>query len=96
MLLRLIRDYAGRYPGWILGTVVLQLAATMTILLLPALNARIIDVADTAGVVEQELALGEAAGYVTVQPIGAVTLNPERDAVIEGLTLHHDTQQLAA
>jgi hypothetical protein len=30
------------------------------------------------------------------QPIGAVTLNPERDAVIEGLTLHHDTQQLAA
>lgn len=43
MLLRLVRDYAGRYPGWILGTVVLQLAATMTILLLPALNARIID-----------------------------------------------------
>jgi len=43
LLLRLIRDYAGRYPGWILGTVVLQLAATMTILLLPALNARIID-----------------------------------------------------
>ena len=31
-------------------------------------------VADTAGVVEQELALGEAAGYVTVQPIGAVTV----------------------
>ena len=31
-------------------------------------------VADTAGVVEQELALGQAAGYVTVQPIGAVTV----------------------
>jgi dihydroorotase len=31
-------------------------------------------VADTAGVVEQELALGEAAGFVTVQPIGAVTV----------------------
>ena len=31
-------------------------------------------VADTAGVVEQELALGEAAGYVHVQPIGAVTV----------------------
>ncbi|UOE45213.1 dihydroorotase [Agromyces larvae] len=31
-------------------------------------------VADTAGVVEQELALGEAAGYATVQPIGAVTV----------------------
>jgi dihydroorotase len=30
-------------------------------------------VADTAGLVEQELALGEAAGYATVQPIGAVT-----------------------
>ena len=31
-------------------------------------------VADTAGVVEQELRLGEDAGYVTVQPIGAVTV----------------------
>ncbi|WBM80434.1 dihydroorotase [Cryobacterium breve] len=31
-------------------------------------------VQDTAGVVEQVLALGERAGYVTVQPIGAVTL----------------------
>ncbi|GAB2819411.1 dihydroorotase [Alpinimonas psychrophila] len=30
-------------------------------------------VADTAGVVEQVLALGEAAGYATVRPIGAVT-----------------------
>ncbi|MEC5149579.1 dihydroorotase [Cryobacterium sp. GrIS_2_6] len=31
-------------------------------------------VQDTAGVVEQVLALGQRAGYVTVQPIGAVTL----------------------
>ncbi|BDZ66516.1 dihydroorotase [Agromyces mangrovi Wang et al. 2018] len=31
-------------------------------------------VADTAGVVEQEFRLGEDAGYVTVQPIGAVTV----------------------
>jgi len=31
-------------------------------------------VADTAGVVEQELSLGQAAGYATVQPIGAVTV----------------------
>jgi dihydroorotase len=31
-------------------------------------------VADTAGVVEQELSLGEAAGFATVQPIGAVTV----------------------
>lgn len=30
-------------------------------------------VADTAGVVEQVLALGESAGYATVRPIGAVT-----------------------
>jgi dihydroorotase len=30
-------------------------------------------VADTAGVVEQVLALGERAGYATVRPIGAVT-----------------------
>src|SRR5690606_21037947 len=37
-------------------------------------------VADTAGVVEQEYELGRAAGYVTVQPVGAVTvgLNGER------------------
>ncbi len=34
-------------------------------------------VADTAGVVEQELALGESAGYVHVQPIGAVTVGQE-------------------
>ncbi|GAA1754658.1 dihydroorotase [Agromyces humatus] len=31
-------------------------------------------VADTAGVVEQETSLGKAAGYATVQPIGAVTV----------------------
>src|SRR5215207_1501218 len=31
-------------------------------------------VADTAGVVEQELSLGRTAGYATVQPIGAVTV----------------------
>ncbi|MBB5631879.1 dihydroorotase [Cryobacterium mesophilum] len=31
-------------------------------------------VADTAGVVEQVQALGDAAGYVTVRPVGAVTI----------------------
>jgi dihydroorotase len=31
-------------------------------------------VADTAGVVEQVLSLGQSAGYVTVRPIGAVTV----------------------
>ncbi|HAN25143.1 MAG TPA: dihydroorotase, partial [Microbacterium ginsengisoli] len=40
-------------------------------------------VADTAGVVEQELALGEQAGYVTVQPIGAVTVGQKGERLAE-------------
>lgn len=40
-------------------------------------------VADTAGVVEQELALGEAAGYATVQPIGAVTVGQKGQRLAE-------------
>ena len=40
-------------------------------------------VADTAGVVEQELALGEAAGYVTVQPVGAVTVGQKGERLAE-------------
>lgn len=40
-------------------------------------------VADTAGVVEQELALGEAAGLVTVQPIGAVTVGQKGESLAE-------------
>jgi dihydroorotase len=40
-------------------------------------------VADTAGVVEQELSLGEAAGYVTVQPIGAVTSGQKGERLAE-------------
>ncbi|MEJ3404992.1 dihydroorotase [Rathayibacter sp. YIM 133350] len=40
-------------------------------------------VADTAGVVEQELALGEAAGFVTVQPIGAVTVGLQGERLAE-------------
>ena len=40
-------------------------------------------VADTAGVVEQELSLGEAAGYVTVQPIGAVTVGQKGERLAE-------------
>ncbi|MCI9858046.1 dihydroorotase [Microbacterium proteolyticum] len=39
--------------------------------------------ADTAGVVEQELALGEAAGYVHVQPIGAVTVGQRGERLAE-------------
>jgi dihydroorotase len=40
-------------------------------------------VQDTAGVVEQVLALGESAGYVTVQPIGAVTVGLEGTRLAE-------------
>lgn len=43
MLLRLIRHYTGRYLPWVVGVVVLQLIASLAILVLPALNARIID-----------------------------------------------------
>ena len=49
--------------------------------------ANTLPVADTAGIVEQELSLGLAAGYATVQPIGAVTvgLAGERLADLEGM-----------
>lgn len=40
-------------------------------------------VADTAGVVEQELTLGEAAGYARVQPIGAVTVGQKGERLAE-------------
>jgi dihydroorotase len=40
-------------------------------------------VADTAGVVEQELSLGEAAGYATVQPIGADTVGLKGEQLAE-------------
>ena len=40
-------------------------------------------VQDTAGVVEQVLALGEQAGYVTVQPIGAVTVGLKGEGLAE-------------
>ncbi|KQQ95414.1 dihydroorotase [Leifsonia sp. Leaf325] len=40
-------------------------------------------VADTAGVVEQELALGDVAGYATVQPIGAVTVGLQGERLAE-------------
>ncbi|WP_022880820.1 dihydroorotase [Gryllotalpicola ginsengisoli] len=40
-------------------------------------------VADTAGVVEQVLSLGEAAGYATVRPIGAVTVGLKGERLAE-------------
>jgi dihydroorotase len=40
-------------------------------------------VADTAGVVEQVASLGDAAGYVTVRPVGAVTVGLNGTALAE-------------
>jgi dihydroorotase len=40
-------------------------------------------VADTAGVVEQVQSLGEAAGYVTVRPVGAVTAGLAGESLAE-------------
>jgi dihydroorotase len=40
-------------------------------------------VADTAGVVEQVASLGDAAGYVTVRPVGAVTVGLAGTALAE-------------
>jgi dihydroorotase len=40
-------------------------------------------VADTAGVVEQVLTLGDTAGYATVRPIGAVTVGLEGERLAE-------------
>ncbi len=40
-------------------------------------------VADTAGVVEQEASLGRAAGYATLQPIGAVTAGLKGEQLAE-------------
>jgi dihydroorotase len=40
-------------------------------------------VSDTAGVVEQVLSLGEAAGYATVRPIGAVTVGLKGERLAE-------------
>lgn len=40
-------------------------------------------VADTAGVVEQVASLGDAAGYVTVRPVGAVTVGLQGAALAE-------------
>jgi dihydroorotase len=40
-------------------------------------------VADTAGVVEQVMALGDAAGYVTVRPVGAVTVGLMGESLAE-------------
>ncbi|WP_207456763.1 dihydroorotase [Desertivibrio insolitus] len=46
-------------------------------------------VADTAGVVEQVQSLGEAAGYVTVRPIGAVTVGLKGERLAEINAMAH-------
>ena len=48
-------------------------------------------VADTAGVVEQELALGVRAGYAQVQPIGAVTVGQKGERLAESVSYTHLT-----
>ena len=52
--------------------------------------ANTMPVADTSGVVEQVQSLGEAAGYATVRPIGAVTvgLAGERLSEIGAMARH--------
>lgn len=99
MLLRLIRDYAGRYPGWILGTVVLQLAATMTILLLPALNARIIDGGVAQGRTEVIVSTGLVMlGVTLLQAVTAVAAVycGARVAMGTGRDLRHAVQRRVA
>jgi dihydroorotase len=45
--------------------------------------ANTMPVSDTAGVVEQVMTLGDAAGYVTVRPIGAVTVGLDGQRLAE-------------
>ncbi len=51
-------------------------------------------VADNAAVVEQVHALGESAGYVYVQPIGAVTKNLEGSALADLLKMNQSRAQV--
>ncbi|MEO8908213.1 MAG: dihydroorotase, partial [Microbacteriaceae bacterium] len=51
-------------------------------------------VADTAGVVEQVLTLGESAGYATVRPIGAVTVGLEGRQLAELGAMAHSRAQV--
>ncbi|WP_431710445.1 ABC transporter ATP-binding protein [Glutamicibacter uratoxydans] len=51
MLLKLILEHSKPYKGWIIAVVILQMLTTIATLLLPSLNARIIDV----GVVQTDI-----------------------------------------
>ena len=74
MLLRLVRQYTGRYRRWVLAVLLLQLVATVAALLLPSLNARIIDEGVTRGDTALILRVGEVMLAVAlVQVAAAVT-----------------------
>jgi ATP-binding cassette subfamily B protein len=74
MLLRLVRQYTGRYRRWVLAVLLLQLVATVAALLLPSLNARIIDEGVTRGDTALILRVGEVMLVVAlVQVAAAVT-----------------------
>lgn len=99
MLLHLIRRYCGRYPGWILGVVVLQLIATMTILLLPALNARIIDEGVAQGRTDVIASTGLLMlGVTLVQAVAAIAAVycGARVAMGTGRDLRRDVQRSVA
>lgn len=99
MLIRLLRRYAGRYPGWILGVVVLQLIATMAILFLPALNARIIDDGVAAGRTDIIISTGLLMlGVTLMQAIAAVAAVycGARVAMGTGRDLRRDVQRSVA
>lgn len=56
--------------------------------------ANTLPVADTAGVVEQVAALGDAAGYATVRPIGAVTVGLAGERLAEIGAMAHSRAQV--
>ncbi|MFF0903930.1 UNVERIFIED_CONTAM: ABC transporter ATP-binding protein [Kocuria sp. CPCC 205316] len=73
MLLRLVRRHTGRYLSWVLAVVALQLVATIAALLLPSLNARIIDEGVVRGDTGLILRVGEVMlGVALLQVAAAV------------------------
>lgn len=71
MLLRLVRQHTGRYLPWVLAVVALQLVATIAALLLPSLNARIIDEGVTRGDTGLILRVGEVMLVVALLQVTA-------------------------
>ena len=73
MLLRIVRQHTGRYLPWVLAVVALQLVATIAALLLPSLNARIIDEGVVRGDTGLILRVGEVMlGVALLQVAAAV------------------------